>query len=359
MEELEAVLETGGAAAAELAASALSWRGRKCANCQTPLTGRYCANCGQSADMHRRSVVHLTQELVNDIASFDSRILRTAKALLFRPGELAQAFRQGRTQSYVPPVRLYLFVSLIFFLALSFTNVAIFQFVMTATPERVFVENGHVYMTQPDGGKVEMPAHYADGKQHYNISSNIIFFARQGTLHADLPPGARARMMEDLNHATAKAEKNNKAGPIVRTVTATMIKLANDPAALNGALTAWIPRALFLLLPIFALLLAACYWRQRSTLYFVDHLVFSLGLHSFAFALLLGAAALAQIFPGEAVLWLAVAVLGLYLLLAMKRFYGQSWLWTGLKFAAVSVLYIFVFVLPAFGGVIAAAAYWG
>jgi hypothetical protein len=358
MEELEAVLETGGAAAAELAASALAG-GRSCPNCGERLTGRFCASCGQPLDTHRRSVAHLTREFVKDIASFDSRILRTVGALMFRPGELAAAFRDGRTQRYVPPVRLYLFVSLVFFLVLSASDIALFQFVMTATPEHYTAEDIRAAQAEAKADNTPLPSRYTDGEVHFSFNSQLVFFARQGSLHADLSPDARRALTEKLARAQDKAKKSKEAGAIVRTVFAAIVKLTEDPAALNGALTAWIPRALFLLVPLYALLIAAFYWRQRKTQFFVDHLVFSLGIHSFAFALLLVAAGLAQFLPGGAVLWSVVAVLGLYLLLAMRRFYGQNWFWTGTKFATVSLLYGMFFLLPAFGLVIAAAVMWG
>ena len=91
MDELEAILETGGAAAVEIAASALAERGGTvghCANCGHPMIGPYCAVCGQPINTHRRSLGHLLHEFFKDIISFDSRILRTARALLLEPGEL-------------------------------------------------------------------------------------------------------------------------------------------------------------------------------------------------------------------------------------------------------------------------------
>lgn len=298
------------------------------------------------------------RDVVKDVASFDSRILRTAKALLFRPGELAQAYREGRTQPYVPPVRLYFFVSLIFFLALSLSGVAIFQIVMVSTPQNVVAEKGHYYLVDKDGDRDEVPATYGDGKTHYQINSHLEFFAREGSLHSELAPDAQQRLIEKTNAKLAK-NRNGKASVILNTVFQTTLKLAQDPAALNGALTAWIPRALFILLPLFALLLAAFYWRQRRDYFFVDHLVFSLGFHSFGFALLLAAAGVAQLVHAEIVAWLTVAVLGVYLLLALKRFYGQNWWWTGVKFAAVGLIYVFFFVLPAFGFVLVAAVLYG
>src|SRR6185312_7910290 len=130
MDELEAILETSAASAVEIAASAMAERGQQvhpCPNCTKPMIGAYCAVCGQERDTHRRSVWGLIRLLVIDVVSFDSRILRTGYALVTKPGELALAFREGRTQRYLPALRLYLFVSLIFFLILGVTNIAIMQ----------------------------------------------------------------------------------------------------------------------------------------------------------------------------------------------------------------------------------------
>ena len=136
-----------------------------------------------------------------------------------------------------------------------------------------------------------------------------------------------------------------------------MAKLATDPAALNGAITAWVPRILFLLLPLFALLLAAFYRRQAHEFLFVDHLVFSLSFHSFAFVLLLLAALAAQFLPGEAVAWVFIVVVPLYLLLAMRRLYRQSWFWTGVKFASLITIYTMFFLFPAFFGILALSVF--
>ena len=74
-----------------------------------------------------------------------------------------------------------------------------------------------------------------------------------------------------------------------------MARIAADPAALNGPLTTWIPRILFLLLPLYALLLAVFYWRQRKKFYLVDHLIFSLSVHTFLFVALIVDIGLAQL----------------------------------------------------------------
>jgi hypothetical protein len=129
--------------------------------------------------------------------------------------------------------------------------------------------------------------------------------------------------------------------------------LATEPAAINRPLTDWIPRILFLLLPGFAAVLALLYWRQRKDFFFVDHLVFSLGIHSFAFAVILIAIVLAQYLNRGQVLLGVLGAIWLYLVLAMKRFYGQGWGLTLVKFFFVSMVYSTIFLLPAVGLVFA------
>src|SRR5471030_1301980 len=159
MSDIGAILETGGAAAVEFAAAQLVERGGRpgtCANCREPLIGPFCAVCGQPRDIHRRSIWGLVHDLVKDLVSFDSRILRTARALMLQPGELAKAYHEGRTQPFVPPVRLYLFVSLIFFLVLSAAHIALFQFDLRVADQVIRKDAGGIYMVR-DGERIPMP----------------------------------------------------------------------------------------------------------------------------------------------------------------------------------------------------------
>lgn len=386
MDELGAILETGGLAAVEYAASALAEHGAKpgtCANCKAPTIGPFCAVCGQPHNVHRRSVAHLLHDFVKDILSFDSRILRTARALVAKPGELPLAFREGRTQRYVPPVRLYLFVSLLFFLFLSVTDIALMQLTLKVDTSRVYADKtGSVYLVK-DGKRIDMPGFKADakgnvflmaggvrktmdgmkanGEASYTVTTEPHFFQRIGSENPHYPPQV-AKVLTELKKeseketsGSGKADGDTLGHWVVRIVYTSMQKLATDPAALNGPLTSWMPRILFLLLPIFALLLAAFYWRQRKEFYFVDHMVFSLTLHTFGFVALIAAAAAAQILPGGWVMGLLTLVMGLYLYFSLKIFYGQSWLKTGLKFAGIGFTYTVFFLLPAFGAAVVAS----
>ena len=91
-----------------------------CLNCGAALTGRYCANCGQTADVHVPSTRELFHEAIEGITHSDSRLWNSLKLLWFKPGKLTQEFVAGRRVAYLPPFRLYLVLSIIFFLAASF-----------------------------------------------------------------------------------------------------------------------------------------------------------------------------------------------------------------------------------------------
>jgi hypothetical protein len=286
-----------------------------CASCHAPLGGPFCAACGQPRETGHRSVARLLKGLIEDIASFDSRILRTARALMLQPGELTRAFYEGRTQPYVPPVRLYLFVSLLFFLILSVTGLAPMQFVADAAGE-----------------------------------PTVIFFSRLQTPPAGVAP--LKGLGQELQSEGVDVGAGSVAGQGLSDITK---KLFANPATLNATMTEWIPRVLFLLLPLFALLLQLVYWGQRKTFYFVDHLVFSLNFHSFGFVLLLLGALAVQVLPAIPVL--VIGALALHMFLAMRRVYRQSWLATGVKFATVGVIYLVFFLMPAFIGIILLAMF--
>jgi hypothetical protein len=363
--DLGAIIETGGAAAAEIAASSLIARGGaaptgKCANCTSSLLGPYCAVCGQPTDTHRRSVHGLVNDFVVDVVNFDSRILRTARALLFEPGELPRAFRQGRTQPFVPAIRLYLFVSLIFFVLLSFTHIALFQMEVTATPTKVVWVDGKSFIANPAYDKDEddpdvrrvMKPMIPISKDIalkpggvWNYSTNPHFFARMGIYHSKLSPQARDALLS--GPAGVSTAPKAARDWLERNIYDNMAKIAADPAALNTPITNWLPRALFLLLPLYALLLGLFHIRRRDDFYLVDHLVFSLSIHTFTFVALMGAVLLAQVLDGETVAWIVFGVLSLYIFLAMKRFYEQGWVMTTVKFVFISGIYTTCFLFPA------------
>lgn len=101
---------------------------RFCQNCETPLTGDFCPDCGQMDRELQRPVWALIWDSADALFDVDSRIFRTIMPLVFLPGHLTRSYNEGKRARYLPPVRLYIISSLIFFLAVSIADVAILKF---------------------------------------------------------------------------------------------------------------------------------------------------------------------------------------------------------------------------------------
>lgn len=91
-----------------------------CENCHQPLIGPFCGQCGQQAESTLKYFWVVIMHLLDDIFSFDSRASRTIFPLITRPAFLTNEYIAGRRVHYVPPLRLYLFISIVFFITLKF-----------------------------------------------------------------------------------------------------------------------------------------------------------------------------------------------------------------------------------------------
>ena len=87
-----------------------------CKNCDTPMQGSFCHNCGQKRVDFQRPLTSLIAEPLRDTFDVDGRLARTLVTLITRPGVLTQSYLAGRRQYFTPPLRLYLVVSLLFFI---------------------------------------------------------------------------------------------------------------------------------------------------------------------------------------------------------------------------------------------------
>src|SRR5210317_289236 len=91
-----------------------------CLNCGTELRGQYCGSCGQRARGRLISLWELLQDAFGDLFEVDSRLWRTLIPLLIRPGKLTLDYLEGRRARYMPPFRMYLVLSVIFFVVAFF-----------------------------------------------------------------------------------------------------------------------------------------------------------------------------------------------------------------------------------------------
>jgi hypothetical protein len=99
-----------------------------CLDCGALLGGPYCANCGQKNELEHRSLWQLVKDAVGPAVLLEGRLWRTLGTLLFAPGALSEAYTEGKRSRYIRPLRLYFWVSVLFFSALALRPARVVQF---------------------------------------------------------------------------------------------------------------------------------------------------------------------------------------------------------------------------------------
>lgn len=90
----------------------------RCVGCGAHVTGRYCANCGESAERHDYSMTHLVEEVLETTAHVDGRVFTSFRSLLTRPGQLVTDFLAGRRKTQMGPVQMFVVCNVLYFLFL-------------------------------------------------------------------------------------------------------------------------------------------------------------------------------------------------------------------------------------------------
>ena len=313
-----------------------------CENCGAQLVGHYCAHCGQAAIDYRCSFWHIITDLLDSFFNWDSKFFATIGLLITRPWRLTNEFIAGKRARYVRPLRLYLFVGTLFFFAANYSAKSIhLRTSNLSSKDRAQLEaelkNENI---RPDArSKIERalnlspspsPAAQADDKaspkpEEPGASDQGDF----GPL-LQMGPEKPSTPFEKWVEARAK-EKIGEHGTKLQLFLATLF---------NN-----LPYMMLCCIPLFALVLKILYIRRH--IFYVDHLVYALHIHTFAYVaimlivlLTIGLKRLAPSATGWiAILWLAFAV---QILLSIRRVYRQGWLFTVFKFFAGGFVYLLV-----------------
>src|SRR5262245_46827722 len=123
----------------------------KCSNCDALLDGPYCSRCGQKAMNLHLPFSQFISEVIDDALSLDTRLVRTIRPLLFRPGLVTRDYLMGRRVPHVPPLRAYLISALIFF--------GLFSIFPNRAPVSVFTTGETREITPEPRMSFELPAH--------------------------------------------------------------------------------------------------------------------------------------------------------------------------------------------------------
>lgn len=106
-----------------------------CQNCGVRLVGPWCHTCGQKTMPDFRLWLVMLSDSMSDYFALDGKLARTFVSLLIRPGELSNAYLKGRRVHYINPIRIYIVLSLLYFLGLSIQNTFVEQEVGKQEPE--------------------------------------------------------------------------------------------------------------------------------------------------------------------------------------------------------------------------------
>ncbi len=301
-----------------------------CPNCERKRPEHFCPNCGQNDREYARALRSVGGEFVRETFEVDSRLFRTLKLLLFKPGHLTSEFSRNRRASYMSPVRLYIFASFAFFLVLSLSG-------SLDTREVTLRVSGDQDLVESQG-----PTHEGD--------------ERDEAFMAELPEEYRRKVQEILGRpdgdpmketwlSIAMTETPAEMNTIERFFLFGAIDLLRDPSLIGERVVSNLPIAMFFLLPLYALILAVFYIRRKR--FFVEHLVFAIHVQTFVFM----AYTVSLLLPRTGSIgWIGPVFLLIpypYLVIALRRYYGDGWVRTVAKSIGVLTLYS-LFSGPAF-----------
>ena len=305
-----------------------------CKNCNTAFKGNFCPECGQSIKDFDQPFTFIFYNFMGDFFSFDVRFFRTFVNLLIKPGFLTKEYFEGRRVRYAPPLRVFIFSSFIlFFLLQIYTNRGLTKVLDSSLDDQITALDS-LQIAAVDSASV-------------NVQNALDTLAAEDIdLNLDL---ASFRDTKNLRQGLAKLADHFEeklaveTDPEKRQDLRTYISLCNSPEQVIARLLKYLSWAFFVLLPIFALILKLFYIRRKQN--YMRHLIFSIHVHSFVFVIIAIITLLYQFMTMDAgvisfVVFLCIPV---YIMVALKKFYGQSKRKVFVKFIGISIFYNIIF----------------
>jgi len=280
-----------------------------CLNCGTSLQARFCHQCGQENTEPHESFWVLIKHFVFDLLHFDGKFFVSLRYLLLKPGRLTKEYLKGKRASYFNPIRMYLFMSAVFFLLIF--NLGSSEEALTAKEINIDSTSlSGVSQSTYDSSQQKLSVKERDGRIVYWLKKRI---------YASLE-SYKGRENELLQHIKER-----------------FIHL--------------LPTWMMISLPLFSTILMLLYWRNK-TFYFADHFIFTLHLYIAQYLqliILVGLIRLHDILKWKLLNWFTFFMsvyLFIYTYKALRNVYLESRSKTILKFLALGfLLLILIFIL--------------
>ena len=316
---------------------------KDCLNCGTQVIGPFCHNCGQENIEPKESIWHLVSHFFQDITHFDGKFFTSLKDLILKPGFLSKEYMIGRRVRYLNPIRMYLFTSAIFFL--------IFFSLYTVNEKSLNLDTVIKGKTLTEINKMDS-AKFSEFTKKFNKGKPMSRKEFEATIDSNafnIAPGKYRSKKEYDSLLKAGVKKHNWVErQLVYKNLELKEKYGSNPklilVALINRFMHSLPQMLFVMLPLFALILKLVYIRRKQ-FYYVDHVIFTIHLYIFIFLVMLvtfGISKLRSLLHWD---WLgfiiAIFVLGIffYFYKALRKFYKQRRAKTILKYFILLILF--------------------
>ena len=350
-----------------------------CLNCGQDVPGNFCSVCGQENIEPRENFRSLLTHFFNDFTHFDGKFFHTIRVLLFQPGELSKAYISGKRASYLHPIRMYLFISFVFFLFIYLTeNLSSTADHSSQTPS---IDSVTSVLTNQITSLQKKQQPNDSGLGDFLIREKIIQLEkRKWQLKADTTKAAEiwlalndsAVVFDSKDSSLVNAEwyelQQQQLAPekrdsrtehwIKKKIAGTNGKYSSGSelaSFLGEKFYAQLPKLLFISLPLVALVLAGLYFRRKQWMY-ADHAILTLHIFSATFLILLLNNIIGHLFT--ALHWLNLnkwvggffAILfPIYYYTSLKNFYqqtaGKTLLKTALLLLGSFLVFLIVFML--------------
>ena len=329
----------------------------QCKNCEKTFDSSfdYCPYCGQEA-ADNLTIGVLFSNTIDNYISIDARFFRSFGTLMLKPGVLARRFVDGKRLKYLHPAQFYLFISVIFFFIFSFTirkaDNEVSEAIKKGFEQEITLDS--IPIKTDSLGMAEAKKALKKNQKFIGISdedlkeldsvmvsdpeeANLSFGFERGKLDSLIAAGA------PLDLKIKAMGMKEDANAFTRRFYTQMLKFyEKQGGGILQVLYDTIPIAMFLLLPLFAVLLKLFYWKPAT---FAHHVVFSFYFFTFIFTTFCTILLVNKIW--EIPIWLEVLIcfsFVLYLLLALRNFYKSSWVGAFFKANIISSLYMLIIV---------------
>ncbi len=303
-----------------------------CLNCNEPLSGNFCTQCGQQNLPLKQSVGQLLLVFFGEFFNYDGRFIRSIRLMLSQPGALTLAYLEGKRTAYVNPVRFYLFTSAFYFLFINYVVLPSQKPSSFSLPRQVQVKqlsSEEAAMGFFDGVNEGLAA-AESSEEGELIQTEFESFQAFKANQDSLAPAKRATALE-LRFVEKFYEVKEKYGDST-----------SFTSALGKEVVNRLPQLLLITLPLLALISKLVFFRRKQYWY-IDHLVFILHGATSLFFLLFIQQGIEYVARSMEQGWLeflsqllTVVWLGYYLM-SFKRFFGKSWGKTVLLFSWLGI----------------------